>query len=254
MIGRYYASLNTISLESINPCILIYDISYDAPSRNRQSYTLVKREGATIYSSVKEKASCTISFFIREPDIAKRQRICQSVCAWARNGGELCTNDRKDQKLVCICEKLPAITSALKWTEPLSITFTAYSQPYWQEVFPSTLTLSGTSGNGKLFIPGSAPETMVEISATARASLPSISFTVGSYTISLSGLSVTSGQVIKITYDNQMIQSIKVGNTSLLNKRTGADDLKAQCGTSNNISFSASANTTVVFSARGLWE
>ena len=87
----------------------------------------------------------------------------------------------------------------------------------------------------------------------AGASLSSVSLTVNGRTLSLTGLSVSNGDTIKITYDDQMIQSIKVGTTSLLGKRTGVDDLIANSGEYNTVSFTSSASVTVTFKARGLW-
>ena len=71
--------------------------------------------------------------------------------------------------------------------------------------------------------------------------------------MTLSGLSVGAGNTIKIEYDDQLIQSIRVGSTSILDKRTGADDLIANCGEVNSLSFSSSASVTVTYKVRGLW-
>lgn len=254
MISRYEATLNGISLESINPAILLTDISYDPPSRRYSTYAVAKRDGSRVYRAYKEKSSVTVQFAIREYDTMKRQSICQQICAWARNGGTLRTNDRDGQMLKCICEQLPSIPSVLQWTEPLSITFAAYELPYWQDVNLSTLTLSGTSNNGTIYIPGSAPDTVMEVEVTAGAEITALELTVEDTTLTLSGLSVASGNSIVISYDDHMIQSIKTGSTSLLNKRTGADDLIAKCGQFNLVSYTANASCDVTFRGRGLWE
>jgi len=56
-----------------------------------------------------------------------------------------------------------------------------------------------------------------------------------------------------LLYDDNMIQRIMDDTTSLLSKRTGADDLIAVCGERNRMAFTASGNADVVFSARGAW-
>ena len=254
MISRYEVTLNGVKLNDLHSKILVLDVNYAEPNREFGTFSPAKRDGGRMYRKYKEKASVTVSFAIREYAIAERQRICQLIGTWAMNGGELMINDRTNQKLVCECERKPAISSARDWTATLTITFTAYAVPYWQDTVPATLTLSGTSKSGTLYVPGSAPETVTEVTITAGAALSSISLTVAGKTMTLSGLSVASGGVITISYDSQMIQSIKTGSTSLLNKRTGADDLLAKCGANNSMSFSASASCTVVFKARGLWD
>ena len=80
-----------------------------------------------------------------------------------------------------------------------------------------------------------------------------MTLTAGGKTMTLSGLSVASGSVIRISYDDEMIQSIKVGNVSLLPNRTGADDLTVDCGETTAFSFTSSGAASVKFSVRGLW-
>lgn len=254
MISRYAVSLNGIDMASLDSRILLTDISYQVPSIDTETFQTAQRNGGRIQNRSKDSESVTVNFAIRAYDISERQAICQAICTWAKRGGELQINDRPGQKLICLCKKPPAITSALKWTDTLEIKFTAYAQPYWQDILPQTISLSGTSGSGTLYVPGSAPETMVEVLITAQAQLTTIELTVGNYTIVLSGLNIASGNSIMIAYDDEMIQSIRTGSTSLLDKRSGADDLIAECGANNSVSFTANASCTVQFSARGLWE
>jgi len=254
MISRYDASLNGVSISSINPAIVVTDIQYAEAGRKHQTYSLANMDGGQIYQSTKEKASVTILFMIRAYDVAERQRICRDIGRWAQMGGELKCNDREGQKLVCVCDAKPYISSAMRWTDNLPVTFTAYEIPYWQEVSISSLSLSGANGSGTLFVPGDAPETLVETTITASAALSSVSLTVNGKTMTLSELSIASGESIVVSYDEHGILSIKTGTTSLLNKRTGADDLRAVCGEKNSVSFTASASCTVVFRARGRWD
>lgn len=254
MISRYEVTLNGIALSSVHPDILILDVNYAAPGYERETFTSAKRHGARIHRLYKGQASVTISFAVRAYDIRTRQQIVQEICKWAKNGGDLQINDRPGQKLVCVCEALPAVSSVQKWTDTLYMTFTAYNLPYWQATKAVALEMTGTSESGTLFIPGSAPETMVEATITANAALSSISLTVGDTTLQLTGLSISAESTIVISYDADMIQSIKTGTTSLLSKRSGADDLIAACGETNTFSFVSSASCTVEFRARGCWE
>ena len=253
MISRYEAYLNNIALSSVDPKILILDIQYSAPSIKNEGYTLAKRNGTYIYNRYTDKTSVSISFEIRAYDTAERQAVCNEICKWAKNGGTLQTSDRPGQRLRCICDAFPTIASARNWTDALQIVFTAYALPFWEEETEKTLALTGASASGSLYVPGNIDGALIEASVKANAALSSVNLTANGKTLSLSGLSVSSGQVINITYDNALIQSIKVGSTSLLNKRTGADDLLAKCGENNVLSMSASASVNVVFKVRGLW-
>ena len=253
MISRYEAYLNGVALSSVSADILILDVEYPTPTIRTETFSVARRQGLRVHRQYIEKTSVTISFTIRNYDTRARQSICGAVAKWAKNGGILTINDRVGQRLRCVCDTPPMISSALRWGDTLRLVFVAYSLPFWEEVVPSVLQLSGTQENGLLFVPGDVDGAMVEATITANAALTTVTLGVNNLEMVLSGLSISSGQSISITYDDNMIQSIKVGTTSLLNKRTGADDLLVNCGEVNSFSISADASVTVNFSVRWLW-
>lgn len=254
MISRYDAVLNGIALSSIHPSILVLDVNYQAPNTEFSMYNVAKRQGARIHKENTGGISVSVSFEIHEYSTVERQHICNLVSLWAKNGGNLEINDRPGQRLRCVCSQKPNIQSARNWVDPVTVTFTAYTLPFWEESEYAVKAFSaGTSGDGLLYVPGSVDGAYFEADIVANATLSSVSLTANGRTLTLSGLSVSSGKTIKITYTNEMIQKIMVDTTSLLNKRTGADDLIAKCGELNSVSFSASASATVTFKARGLW-
>ena len=90
------------------------------------------------------------------------------------------------------------------------------------------------------------------MTVTASASISGFTLSVGSYQMTVN-VSMAANDTVTITYDENLIQSIKKGNASVLDKRTGADDLLAECGKINRFSVSASSSITAVFSVRGCW-
>lgn len=254
MIGRYEAILNDIALSSVAPEILILDINYAQPRIMYETYTSARRQGARIYRRSIDRTTVSISFEIHAYDTKRRQAICDAVQQWAKDGGILTTNDRVGQRLRCVCDMFPTINSVLKWTEPVTVAFSAYTIPFWEQDIPTTATLTaGTSGSAYMYVPGVVEDAVVEVEAVSGGALTSLSLTVNNRTLSLSGISVASGGKVVISYDDNMIQSIKTGSTSLLNKRTGVDDLLANCGKSNAIGFTSNVSCTVTFKVRGLW-
>lgn len=254
MISRYEAYMDGEALSAVDPSLLILDIHHNDPGLQIKKNALGGRDGAVVTGRYLEKASVTISFAIREYNIANRQAVCSRVIKWAK-GTVLKTNDRTGQMLYCICDDYPVINSAMAWTDPLSITFSAYGIPYWQEEFAKTATLTDTSENDTLFVPGSADMAFVNVDITAGAAVSSLTVGCGETAIELTGLALSDGDVVSIAYDQNGLMSIKKGNTSLLNKRTAAssDDLIAVCGEENEISITASGSVTAVFSVRGCW-
>lgn len=253
MKSRYQAVLNDVSLSDINPKILITDISHREPKFRRFTSQLANRDGIYAGEETLSGASVGITFMIREYSTAKRQEIYQQVVAWCMNGGVLQVNDRPGQRLVCLCDELPVIGSAKKWTNELSVVFSGYEHPFWEELYPASVLMSGESGEGTLFVPGSLKTAYVEVKATPTTSVDDITFIVNDTVISL--VNCDSEDEITITYDSKGIQHIKAGDTSILNLRTGnsSDDLIANCGKLNNVSFVSSDPVSVTFSARGVW-
>lgn len=253
MISRYEVYLNDIALSKVHPDILILDIQHQPAQIRNTMYNVANRQGANVNKRYIDRASVVVTFEIHNYNIAQRQAIRDEIVKWAKDGGVLRTNDRIHQRLRCICETFPAVTSAKNWTDPLQIVFTAYDLPFWESLMPVELTLTGTTGSGTMYVPGTYGSALVEVTITANADITSVDLTVNGRTLTLSDLTVASGSKIRIRYDGRMIQSIKRGSTSLLKKRSGVDDLLADCGASNSFEFTASASVDVTFSVRGLW-
>ena len=252
MISRYEAYMDGVALSSIDENLLILDIQHHPSDIRFNTGKIANRNGSMVISESQEGASVTILFELHLYGIADRQAACQAVQRWAM-GNVLETNDRTGQQLLARCTSFPRIDSAMNWTDPIEMTFTAFEHPYWEEKTAETLTFTaGTSGEDTIDVPGNVDGAFVEAEITAQAAVSEISLTVGETSITLSGLALENGQIVRIAYDDRNIQSIKVGNTSLLDKRTGSDDLLTVCG-ENTVSYSASASVQVTVSVRGLW-
>ena len=256
MKGRYEAVLNGVALSDLDEKLLILNIEYSAPQYNFQTYTVAGRQGASVFDMKKDPVSVKISFELHLYSIQARQNACQNVISWARNGGDLEINDRPGQVLHCVCNELPSIDSVRDWTSPVTIGFTAYSLPYWEEKTPAKITLTGTSASGNLFVPGNGGEAFVKCTVSHSSSLSSLRVDCGSTFIALSGISVAANKPVYISYDSNGILSIVANNVSLLNKRTAAssDDLKVRSGVTSTFSLTASSSSTALFEVRGLWE
>lgn len=257
MISRYEVYLNNVALSSIDSRILILDVAYGEPGFQRQESRIANRDGNFLGELARNGCSVTVTFQLRIYDISDRQSVCQEIVKWAMKGGKFETNDRPDQMLLCVCEKPPHITSAMKWLDELSVTFRARSYPFWQDIAPTVLSLSGTAQNGvKMRLNGIAEKTYVKVTVKPTSgTLSSLTVSANDSTITLQGVSVASGNTLEIGYDDDMILYIKSGTTSYLDKRTPAssDDLIAKCGEENTFSFSANTAVQITFSVRGAW-
>lgn len=255
MISRYEVTLDGVALSSVHDQLMILDVQH-SPGQ-RQATTARKAKGNGVYITDLYQAQTTVSivFELHIYDTRERQRVCQDIASKAMQCKILQTSDRPGQRLHVICDQPPAIESAQQWTTPIVMTFSAYSLPFWEESAPASITLSGTSNTGSFFVPGNAGETFVDVEVTAPSGMSSLTISVGSTTISLTGLSVAAGGVVRMTHDENGILSIKNGNTSFLSHRTAAssDDLLVISGKRNNVSVSANNSVSCNFKARGVW-
>lgn len=244
------------ALTDLHPMLFIEEISCTPAEISFVSTTAARRDGELMLSSRRSAPTVTITLRILTEDRVNRQAVYQRLVTWA-SGSELRISDRPGQALRCVCTGMPAMGSVMKWTEPFTLTLTGFEHAFWRETVVSTLTLSGTSGSGQLYIPGNGGAVCGEVVVTppTGATLNTLTLTVGSTSMSFSSLGASLTNPLTITYDDRRIQSIKVGSTSALSKRTGAsaDDLLGICGKLNNISFTSNVNVSAVFRFRGAW-
>jgi len=252
MISRYEAYMDGIALSSVHPSLVITDISHPGSALNINTNTIADRDGVQIASRRRANTSVSISFMLRIYNTAERQKAMQEVQRWA-SGSALEVSDRPGQVLYCVCNQMPVVSSVQKWTEVITMTFVSYEKPFWTEKYPAVFTATGKTGTGELFVPGNAGKVYAEALIVPDSTLGSISLTVGTTTITLTNVSATDDDEIRIFYDDRGIQHIRKGIASILSKRTGADDLVAECGKVNGVSFGAADTVTVTFSIRGCW-
>ena len=256
MRSRYRISVGGVHMDSLDDNLLILDISCSPPDFKVNQNRSAGIDGYEYGSEYLEKQTVTVSFELHIYDIAKRNEACQKVNAWARAGGTLTINDRKDQRLVYTrCEKYASIESARNWTDPLTIVFSTTYVPYWQSTTAKTINISGKSAKGTLKMDGNIGNALVSVTATANGSITSFQITAGDSKIKLTGLSLASGKQLVIDYQKGRILRIRADGKSVMGNMdaSSSDLLTVPCGANTAINISADNKMTVAVSARGLW-
>lgn len=246
---RYEVWLNDNALSAVDPAIVITDIAYGTVSRQYSNARIAGRAGSYSSGGYISGNVTQVSFMVRRYSTRERQDAVQRIIAWASNDGWLKTSDRVGKKIWVRCSKLPAVTSVLRWTDVLSVEFTAYDYPYWQD---DARTVELSASETGTFYSSSAFDMDVEAEVTATEAITSFSIAVGDTSITLSDISIAANGKVSISYtDDHHILQIKSGTTSLLLKRTGSDDLKAHPG-ANTIGFTASGSATCKLIFKGV--
>lgn len=254
-LTRYTCAINGQGLQDIDPTIFITDIQESAPKIKTQTVSNAIHDGLRLTRVQRQSLSVSVTFCIREYDTERRKAIADKVCEWAQDGW-LTIGDRMWQRLLVTCDRLPVITSALKWTDHLTVGFTAYALPYWQAMFPATVTFSGTNGVVSITPDGTA-DCFLEAEVKAEAgTVDIVGLSANGRFISFNGLGLTQGKTLSIGYDDaNHLQYMRIGDTPVFSKRIreSADDLILHPKRPNSIGLEASGRSTFIIRARGLW-
>lgn len=250
MRNRFEVTLNGEALTSLNDQLYIVDLQYDTAGFSDSAASWANRNGLLVQRRYYQSTSLTVEFELHVYSPLERHQALMKIAEWAMRGGKLKTNDRIGQYLDVICEQPPVMKSAQNWTDTLSMTFVAYNPPYWQEETEDTLTLS--SGSSSLYVHGNV-ETVLDAEVTASASLTTMTLTANGNAITLAGLTVLSGGKVTLSHDANGFLKIYHGSTSILDKRTGVDELVVTGGEQNTLAFSTDGTASCIYKARGRW-
>ena len=256
MITRYRAWMDGRPLDGVDDAVCILDIIENAPMYQLTTAAPARGEGLQVTRHSRQSLSVTIALAIREKDVARRKEIAGRVNAWAQ-GAYLSINDRPGQRLAARVTLPLAVTSALKWTDTLRLTFTAYESPWWEAAFPDSARLAeGKTGIGALPLTGDLGDARVEVHAEAMAACNHLTLICGRTQLRFEGLNMAGQETLHVRYKNG-VQRITItgpgGERSALAMRTtdSDDDLLAASGGVTAVSYVADGSMRVVFSGRG---
>lgn len=261
MMTRYACWLNGQGLSDLDESVCILDIAEAAPALRLQTAALAGREGQAVTARRRRQLTVTVTFEIRERDPHRRKAIADQARAWARDGW-LTVSDRPGQRLYVLCEALPSVSSALRWTAPLTAVFTAYALPFWQAEHPARAEVSAqanTAASAALAPVGTAPWCLMDCQVQNQGGKALTSLTLASGTGDVLTLSAPSllapGATLSLTHDASGRLSIAGPGGSLLHTRTAAsaDDLTLVPGQTAHPSVTADQPVKATFLTRGLF-
>lgn len=252
MLLRFDATMNGQSISQIDPALTLRDIIELDADVDKQYAPRAIHPGTRISARVRRSTTVRLVYIVRERDVAARTAIINKLADWAGEGGWLTISTRPDMRLRVEADQSPRVDSALKWTQDLTLDLTAYSRPYWEDMFP---VQSVITEKGVIRPRGTYPIAYVQadITNTGSGALTTCEVTCGDTKITLNDLVVAPGEHVTISYDDDDILHITAGGFTALDKRTAAshDDLVAMTRVDNTISVSCDQPVCAVFYARG---
>ena len=260
MRTRLSVALNGVELDSIDPAICIQSIDEDAPNMDVSVGNRSGNNGQHLNGVYRKTMDVSIQFSIDAPkrETLRRAAILQQVTAWAASGGNLTINYRDRQKLRGACVGLPRIDGMDRWTSNYEIIFRAFQVPYWVSQDAESATISaGTSGSATLRLRESAGGKLCfEATNSSGSTVNAVTVSANGRTITFSSLGLVNGEKLIGDYDENDIQRLRIlnGSTyrSVLDKRTGADDVMLNCG-GNTVSVTSEAALSWNVYTYGRW-
>lgn len=243
-MSRYDVWLNGRALHGLDPCLCITDMQELPPQQLLTTAARALGDGVHVLRQARQRLSVEVRFVIRAYAPARRKAVLQLVQAWAGSGGVLTLGDRPGQQLKVIVQELPQLQSALRWTEELSLTFTACQCPYWEQRIPTQFT------PGAVTLPGNGPNAPVDFQWTSPGGVASFRAETPLSRLVLE-LPTTTGQVLTLTHQAG-VPVMALDGVDVLPYRTpdSSDDLLLPCGCASTISVTEGDCTLW---ARGRW-
>lgn len=253
-LKRLDAWLNGQSLRAVDGIILVPQITEDAPQIETTYGENPGGHGQRLLQRRRVSRRITITVQLRELyDLARRAETLDALNAWAQDG-LLQVSYRPGKQIPVQCVSRPAMGAAREVTGEYTIGFDAAVQPFWEDIVPTSLTLTGAEASGTLIVPGTQPTRVTATVTPTGGALSEFSISAGACAFAFAGLDVAQGTPVTIEYIGHDILAVTAGGVSLLDKRAAAsdDDLLVDPGR-RPVAFEADTACTVTVYARGLW-
>lgn len=251
MTSLLNASINGTLLTEIDDRIIVTDIRENQPETRTTTLQRPVNAGSFFVRNSLHALDVSVYFVIWEQSVEERMRILNQIGYLISDDIlKLSTSQRPDQMLMVRVTGKPVIRSALHWQDEITITFTAFEMPYWQDEEFSV------SQGDTLFVPGyGTANVWAEIKNTGSTSASYVSLAVGETILRFDSITLSPGQTLLVGYDERGLMTASVAGVSVLDRRAESsdDDLIAQCGFDNSVSVRSDGSVNAVFKARGVW-
>lgn len=257
------AALNGVWLDEVDSRIVISGIE---PADGKENITAVDAAagyGQRITGWRRSTLDLVVKFRLLEhgrsaDGMTERSQLLEKINAWAANamdGAWLTVNYKPNRRLWVVLAQPPGEGSLWDYTKEFQVIFRAYVVPFWEdEIEISSSSGISSSGNMTITVPGNAKtEAKVIVTNKSGMTIPNVSVTVAGQTMSFEGINLGGNQALVIDHvqtGRLYYLRARIGNTSVLAKRTGANGFTVNPG-ENGISFSATRAVQVTVGVRG---
>lgn len=259
MILSKRVSLGNSQLDELDERIVITGIDEAAGRDTISAAASAAGDGQRITNMRRDTLDVGVRFrlLIQKDDMAAREALLEKVNKWASNGGWLRVNYKPNRRILVTLAQAPGAGDMWQWTNEFTMTFRAFSVPYWEDDTATRVT-SGVALSGGFYIqvPGNTKTVMsVDAENCSSMTIESVSITMGGRTISFRGLRLRGPETLTIDYNQTQklfVPRMRIGSTSVMAARTpeSADEFVVTPG-NLYISWSAQRAVQVTAICRG---
>lgn len=234
MILSKRVALNGVQLDELHDAIVIQRIDPGTPTRNIGTTSLMGGAGQRITGDHWETLDVTVEYGINLPkrEMEERRQVFEAVTAWALDGGWLTVNWLPNRRVWVDRAEIANGGDMWEWTNTYTITFRAYCVPFWLDEVPTTET-SPLISNGQISInvAGNVQSVLdVRFENRSGATINNFKVSAGGNELVLSSLALGGYEALQISHGTDGLLRITAGTRSVLDKRTGSDDLYVMPG------------------------
>ncbi len=237
MILSKRVALNGVQLDELDDAIVIQRIDPGTPSRNIGTTSMMGGAGQRITGEHWETLDVVIEYGINisKREMALRREIFDMVTAWALAGGWLTVNWLPNRRVWVDRAEITNGGDMWEWTNNYTITFRAYSVPFWQDATAEEVTHPQIASGQVAIVVGGNVQSVLDVMFENRSGMTTNNFrvAVGGNELVLNSIALGGNETLQISHGTDGLLRITAGTRSLLDKRTGSDDLYVMPG--NNV-------------------
>ena len=243
MILNRRVALNGVWLDEVDPRIVISAVEPGDGRENISATDTATGFGQRVTSNRRTSVDFVVRFMMLEhgrsvEGLTERSALLEKVNMWAAAGGVLTVNYKPNRRLNVILAQAPGEGSLWDYTKEFSLTFRAYTVPFWEDEIESVSTFGGgsASDNASITVGGSAPTQFnVELANKSGKTINTANVTVNGNKMSFSSLGMAGDETLVIDHRADSILRIRIRNAggtyrNVMSKRTGANDMVAKPG------------------------
>lgn len=257
MILSKRVALGGVQLDEVNSKIIIRGINTGVPHEDLQAVNRMGGWGQRITMQHWNSLDVAVTFAIDVPkrELQLRRTIWEDVVTWALRAGWLTVNYMPERRLYVDKVILPGSGDLWAWRDDFTITFRAYSVPFWQDETAVEVRKNRiSSGSVQIDIGGTAPGVLdLTFENASGATNTNVKFTVDGKALELRGVNLAASETLQVYHTNDGFLRARAGSRNVYSLLRGADDAYVQPGTTVTVEVSATRAGNLVVQNFARW-